>query len=89
MGGLEPELFIERVGEVVVAPGDGLPQSERIVGLERQPPRCLVELVEDDRLLGQLQRAGGVAAFEAGVADALQEADQGGAQTVDVPVAQA
>jgi hypothetical protein len=55
--GLEPELLVERAGEVVVAAGDRLAQSERVVGLEGEAPGCLVELVEGDGLLGEFEVA--------------------------------
>ena len=55
--GPEPELFIERLGEVVVAASDRLAHPERVFGLQRQAPGDLVELVEGDGLLGHLEGA--------------------------------
>lgn len=77
--GLEPKLLVECVGEVVVAVGDGLAHPECMFGLQRQPPGCLVELVERDGLLGHLQGAAGVAVLQARVAGTLKQAEQGGA----------
>ncbi len=61
-------MLVECANQLVVAAGDRLAQSERVVGLEREKPACLVELVEGDRLLGEFESAARVAAFQACVA---------------------
>jgi hypothetical protein len=61
--GLESELFIEGLGEFVVAAGEGFAQSEGVFGLECEAPRCLVELVERDWSFGEFERAVDVATF--------------------------
>jgi hypothetical protein len=45
-----------------------------------------VELVERDGLLGHLQRAAGVAVFEAGVSGALKQSEVGGGEAAYVAV---
>ena len=83
MAGFESELFVEDVCECVVVLGDAAVEAEGVVGLEREAPARLVEVVEADCSFGRLERAARVVRFEPGSADTPEEVEQGGVELVD------
>lgn len=83
---LQAELLIEGPCQLPIAAGHGLAHSERVLGLQREAPERLVELVQREATLGGLQRSVRIAVRQPCLPGAPEQIDQASVEVAYVRV---